>query len=182
MAESWKSIDGFDNYAVSDDGRVINKKRGIEKALKIDRYGYGNVALYRDGKEYHRKVHRLVAEAYIENDGNKPQVNHIDGNKLNNNVDNLEWVTCSENMKHAYETGLNPKHASYGMRGKKNPNGGAPGKPVIINETGEVYKSIVECAKAHNFREKSITEALHGRCKTHRGYSFSFYEEHEHDE
>lgn len=182
MSGVWKKVDGFENYEVSPDGIVRNTKRDIVKASKDDRKGYRQVSLYRNGKEHHRKVHRLVAEAYIPNPDNKPCINHKDGNKLNNSVDNLEWVTYSENTIHAYRSGLNKPHPSYGMRGKKNPNGGAKGKPIVINETGEVFKNIVDCARRKDLRGKSITDTLHGRQHTHRGYSFSFYSEESEEE
>ena len=104
--EIWKEINGYENYLVSSEGRVFSKyKKGVI-AQEETKYGYLNVTLYKNGNGKTRKVHRFVAEAFIDNPDNKPQVNHIDGNKKNNNVSNLEWVTAAENMKHACKTGL----------------------------------------------------------------------------
>lgn len=76
--------------------------------------GYEIVDLYKNGKRKTVRVHRLVAEAFIPNNDNKPEVNHIDGNKHNNNVDNLEWVTKKENCRHAWNNNL--IKPSYGVR------------------------------------------------------------------
>lgn len=99
----------FDNvltdYYIYSDGRLYSKKtnRFIKGTI---RQGYVYYDLRVGKKRYSKAAHRLVAEYYLENADNKPLVNHIDGDKLNNNIDNLEWVTYSENNSHAYETGL----------------------------------------------------------------------------
>lgn len=84
-------------YAITSDGRVWSHRRGKFLKPKIDRYGYLCVHLSYGGHSYHRTIHRLVAEAFIPNPDNKPTVNHKDENKFNNCVDNLEWMTVSEN-------------------------------------------------------------------------------------
>lgn len=118
--EIWKDIEGYEGlYQVSTYGNIKSlpkvRRNGTgtyiqkEKLLKPSNTstGYKKVELCKDGKRKSFKVHRLVAIAFIPNPDNKPEVNHIDGNKINNNIDNLEWVTSSENSVHAYETGLN---------------------------------------------------------------------------
>ena len=108
MEEFWKNIDGFNDYKISNLGKIITCKYNKENFLvpSISRNGYLRIKLYKNNKIYYCNIHRLVAENFIKNKDNKPQVNHIDGNKLNNNINNLEWVTSSENIQHAHNTGL----------------------------------------------------------------------------
>ena len=119
IKEEWKDIKNYEGlYQVSNLGNVKslerNKSNGKglvkidEKILtqNITNWGYCKVALYKNGARKYYKVHRLVAEAFIPNPNNKEQINHIDGNKLNNNVNNLEWNTRIENMNHARINGL----------------------------------------------------------------------------
>lgn len=171
MEEEFRAIDDFPNYFIGSNGTVKNS-RGHEKAIKSESNGYKHIDLYADGKRSIKRVHRLVAEAFIPNPDNKPDVNHIDGNKLNNSVDNLEWVTKSENMQHAFRTGLNKYHPTSGMRGHKNPNGGAKGRKVRIVETGEVFKNIKTCAEAINGSDRRICDCLNGKICTHMNYHF----------
>lgn len=106
MAE-WRDIEGYEGrYQVSDDGRVWSYKTMKELRTSFDKSGYKVLNLYKDKLYNNCKVHRLVAQTFIPNPDNKPQVNHIDGDKTNNRVENLEWVTCKENMKHARQRGL----------------------------------------------------------------------------
>ena len=118
--EIWKDIKDYEGlYQISNYGNVKSlpkerhNRRGVyiqkEKLLSLTNTstGYKKVELVKDGKRKGFKVHRLVAQAFIPNPDEKPQVNHIDGDKTNNYVDNLEWATASENSIHAYNTGLN---------------------------------------------------------------------------
>lgn len=96
-------------YVINNYGEIYRvKSSGKLKIMKyqIDSDGYFTVVLHLDGVGYFRRVNRLVALAFIENPDNKPEVNHIDGNKQNNIVENLEWVTAKENIVHAWENEL----------------------------------------------------------------------------
>ncbi|WOE29733.1 NUMOD4 motif-containing HNH endonuclease [Acinetobacter towneri] len=116
--ENWKPISGFEGlYEISNQGRVKSLARPtnnpirpfiFESILKprVGKTGYLYLTLYKNGKQTTHKVHRLVASAFCDNQLSKPHVNHKNGNKLDNNAANLEWVTPSENSLHAIETGL----------------------------------------------------------------------------
>lgn len=104
--ENWKVIDEYPNYSVSDFGNVRNNKRGKLLNPSRNTWGYYAVNLHKNGIGRRMTVHRLVAISFIPNPLNKKEVNHISGNKHDNSVKNLEWVTRSENMKHATANGL----------------------------------------------------------------------------
>lgn len=115
MEEQWRPIDGFDgDYMVSDQGRVMSLKRKSPRIMPqtIQRTGYKAVMLWDSTTQSAkcRKVHRLVIEAFKPNPDNLPTINHIDGDKLNNHIDNLEWASYQDNMQHAVRTGLTHPH------------------------------------------------------------------------
>lgn len=105
-------IKGHSDYLISENGEVYNTK--TKKYLKSSASNTGYLTVYVDGKN--RLLHRLIAETFIPNPENKPCVNHIDGNKLNNAANNLEWCSYGENNLHAYKTGLK----SYPFTGREN--------------------------------------------------------------
>ncbi len=108
MKEIWKPIKGYEGYyKISNLGRIKNIRTNTFKTISIGKIGYPVVYLYKDGSYKTYYVHRLLAETFIPNIDNKLQVNHIDGNKTNNSLNNLEWITYFKNIQHAYDINLN---------------------------------------------------------------------------
>jgi hypothetical protein len=143
MKEEWRDIEGYEGmYQVSNLGRVLSLiSNKILKNFFVGRGGYHRVDLCKDKVRKPYRVHRLVAEAFIPNINNKPQVNHIDGNRINNNVENLEWCTNSENNKHAWESGLREEYReklSERMKGNKIGESSRKRAVLKIDESEEV--------------------------------------------
>ena len=161
MIEIWKPIKNWEKfYEVSNLGNVRNIKTNRLLTGDINNCGYYRVCLYHKNKKKRYFRHRLVAEHFIFNDDieNKTQVNHIDGNKLNNTVFNLEWITPSENDKHAFKTGL--KDVSHN-------------KPFIAefdNGTIEEFKSLNGLSKKINISYANISLWLNGKLNTYKNY------------
>ncbi len=162
-------VTGYEGrYTVSDTGEVhsLNYRRtGLVRELKImhDSNGYPRVELRKDGYRKTLSLHRLVAIAFIPNPDNKPQVNHKDGNPKNCHVENLEWVTASENLIHSYRE-LNRVKI---WLGKVSPNN----KPIYsIDQNGrrEDYISLMEASRVLKCCHKSIWDVLKGRQKKYR--------------
>ena len=169
--ERWRKVTKNPNYMVSDTGRIRRINSDADHSTR-DTKGYLTTDMYINGKRKTLRVHRIVAEEFVANPENKPVVNHKDGNKHNNCAANLEWVTKKENCEHAWSNGL--VKPSYGMRGKKNPNGGRKGKPFMIVETGETFSTLKECEIATGANNRHINDCLKGRQKTHRGVHYKY--------
>lgn len=154
--EVWKDAPGFEGfYLVSDTGRVKTLYKNTHGAiyrrpgLSGDKGGqYWSVSLYRDGKCKMFKVHRLVALTFLDNPFSLPCVNHIDGNKLNNRVENLEWCTYSHNNKHAHAIGLRTSRQGRGRLTED--------KVLYIREKCSDAESIKEVAKELNVKRNYI--------------------------
>lgn len=169
MEEIWKDVIGYEGvYSVSNIGRVKSLEKTIlckgwkivkEKVLRLKlRGGYMAVGLYKNKKQKYYYVHRLVANAFIENTHNKPQINHIDANKTNNNLLNIEWVTQSENRLHAQRMGLciNCNMLSSERMKKKTGKDNHASMPIIDTQTGVKYSSIREAAKKVNINYNTL--------------------------
>ena len=126
--EIWKDITGYKNlYQVSNYGRIKSlahiNNRGVYRpecilGNRLSDRGYHTALLYNNGKPKSFRVHRLVALEFIPNPNNKPHINHIDGIKSNNCIDNLEWVTISENLKHSFKLGLHKVNTNRNSKGQ----------------------------------------------------------------
>lgn len=124
--EVWKEPEGYEGFIqVSNTGKVRSirtnhgkyQERELKQRIRSKTCPYLQVQITKHNVSHKEFIHRLVAKTFVPNPNNKPQVNHIDGNKLNNDAYNLEWVTCSENHKHAYTTNL--REAPRASLGKK---------------------------------------------------------------
>lgn len=162
MTEQWKKIEEYPQYSISNLGRVRHdEKNKILVPFAIGKKGnqYQAVDLY---PKKSVRIHRLVAKYFIPNPENKPEVNHIDGDKTNNQATNLEWVSGSENCVHAYR-----------VLGRKKFFGAdnATSKKVIRVEDGKLYGSLQEAAKDCGLASHtSISNALSGQKRTAGGY------------
>ena len=161
MTEIWRDIKGYEGYQVSNCGRVRSSYKG-GRILKpnIVRCGYSVVALYRDKKQHYTTVHRLVALAFIPNPDNKPQVNHIDGDKTNNHVNNLEWVTAAENIHHA---------DALGLRGRRSPRAKLTDEQVRFIRDNPDNLTQEQLAQMFNVGETVIGDAQRGKTYKNAG-------------
>lgn len=180
MQEIWRTVKDYPLYSVSNLGRLKNNK--TQKILKggLDSYGYRIVILCNNGKRKIKTIHRLIAESFIDNPDNKPQVNHINGVKTDNRVINLEWVTNQENQNHFWRvinSDVNKANRSKAHKGKnllsENPNA----KQVIRLEDGKIYPTIKEAALDIGVRYNKICDVCAGRAKTVKKYHFKYYKE-----
>lgn len=166
MIEVWKDIDGYPNYQASNLGRVKSlnyKKTGVEKILKgyKNRNGYLRVNLSKKGKSKLYYIHRLVAQAFISNPNNWSQINHIDEDKTNNKVDNLEFCTAEYNI-------------NYGTRTERTQ------KPILqFSKEGEFIRkwdSIVDIERELGFNHSAITKCCKGKLyKSVGGYKWHYH-------
>jgi len=161
----WKVIEEYTRYSISDDGQLRNNETGLIRKQGVSKGGYLHCDLYDPIlKEKNFYIHRLVAIAYIPNPENKSTVNHIDGNKANNRVDNLEWSTQLENNLHAYKTGLknhfhNIKSISqYSLTGQ------------LIRE----WPSLSEAGRQLGISTGSISCVATGKLKTSGGFIWKY--------
>ena len=156
MYVEWKSINGYEGlYEISNTGQVRNKRGRILVAHKSNN-GYLHVSLSKNNIRKTKSIHKLVALHFIENINNLPQINHIDENKANNNVENLQWCTIQENIDHSFS------------------------KEVIqfdlLNNPIKTWKSASECGR-NGFNQGKVSECCRGERETHKKYKWKYKEE-----
>lgn len=162
--EMWRDIVGYEGiYQVSNKGRIRNKHGRIRKTGNLN--GYKTINLYKNNKGKTRYVHRIVAQAFINNYDEKLDVNHIDFNRANNNVKNLECVTRGENFRYSYYNNRVPL-----------PPPQEPKEIMCINDK-KTFKSIKEAGLYYKINSSLICNQLKGRNKSTHGKVFKYIEE-----
>lgn len=163
MEEIWKPIEGYEDYEISNYGRVKSLKYGKEKikSLWIKKKGYRNIVLYKDGKGKSELVHRLVAQAFIPNPDNLPFINHKDENPSNNHVDNLEWCT-------------NYYNSNYGSRNQKiaEKNSKRVLQYSLDGEFIREWESESEIQRQLGYWRTNISRCCKGECKKNKSYNY----------
>ena len=189
--ELWRDIKFVNNgkeydytgiYQISSRGRVKqlaytdakgNKRKEKIMKNKKDKHGYEFIALTKNYKRNYFSIHRLVALCFIPNPNNLPQVNHIDENKLNNTIGNLEWCTSKYNINYgnhnARVVATNKANGTYDKIADK------CSIPVYCITNNTIYKSSCEAARQLNLNQSSITKCLKGKRKSTKGYQFKYH-------
>ena len=163
----WKQIEGYDKYSVSDTGLIMNTKKGKLLKPKNTYDGYYEVRLYSKTHDKHIRVHRLVALAFIPNPDGLETVDHINGDKKDNRVENLRWLSSRDNLKHFWE-----EQATEKQKEKM-----AHRKPIKCLENGVVYKSIAQAAEQLGLNRASLVGALSKKRNSLLGYHFELVKE-----
>lgn len=169
-----RTIKRFDCYLINENGVIFSKITGKELKPFL-RKGYLCVCLYNFGVKCNIYVHRLVAETYIENPNNKPCIDHIDGNPLNNNIRNLRWVTHSENNNNPITKKRFSVSSAKNMKdkdGSKHPRS----KSVLKIKNGVVIKRYpsINLAEKDGFNNSLIVRCCKGQRKKHKGYEWKY--------
>ena len=177
-----KAIKGYSGYYASDNGDIWSVKRGAPRRLipQLDHKGYEQIKLSYNGKSKTFKVHRIIASTFIPNPENKPQVNHIDENKRNNNMNNLEWCTCLENIRHGTGIARSAK-SRRGLRVDNSKALEAWRKPIVqYDKDGNFIKewsSATEAGDALNIGSSHITSCCRHKRLSTGGFKWEYARE-----
>jgi len=192
--ETWRDVKDYEGfYQVSNFGNIRSVRREVASpirnnktihrkgkliSVKPRKTGYCNVCLYKYGFGKFFPVHRLVAIAFIDNTENKPFINHIDANPSNNKIDNLEWCTQSENIKHAFNLGRKKPPSYFCLRqfGKDNPTSV---KILQLDKSGNLVREwdcINDVQRALGFSRPNICKCAKNKIKTAYGYIWRYNE------
>lgn len=173
--EKWKDVKDYEGlYEVSSYGNIRSlnyRKTGKKKILKtqINKHGYEMVDLSKNGVRKTFQVHRLVAETFIPNPDGFNTVDHIDSNKTNNHLNNLQWMSNSDNVKKAWNDGLCFNIGKHNNR---------PARKKVINlTTKEVYDSITEAGAKNNIDRRRISDCCRYKSKTAGGYQWCYLDD-----
>lgn len=205
MQELFKDIKGYEGlYQISNLGNVKSfKPVSNGRNLKpVYRKGYATITLRKNGVSKIHRIHRLLAEAFIPNPKNLAEVNHIDGNKLNNNLSNLEWCTHLENMRHAFNTGLverkpltddqkikvsvatkeamnrpKVKEKMKQLAREKVGIKSARHKEVINLDTGKTFISVKEASRFYGIHKSNLAACCRGQRRVAGGYHWKYIKE-----
>lgn len=178
-------LNGFEDYTIDTDGNVYSKRKNKYLKQNINKYGYCKVTLQKNKYRKIFSVHRLVAETFIPNPKNYPCVNHIDSNRTNNNINNLEWCTYEENTQWALKNGrFDNMSKQNSIRLKNNPLNGyiyaneitkkKVAKYDKYNNLIEIYESISEASRKTGITIQSISYSANGKRKTGGGFIWHF--------
>ena len=176
MNEIWKDISGYAGiYQISSLGRVkslsrISNNRTLSEKLltpSLSNSGYACICLSNNKYKKYSFIHRIIAQSFIPNPMGKKQVNHIDGVKANNSIDNLEWATNSENQKHAYKNNLNRISELQKKRTSE-----AKSSSVIDTESNIIYSSIREALKTVSIPYSTLCTMLRGEIENKTSLRF----------
>lgn len=173
----WKNVKGYDNYIVSDEGDIMNKNTGRILKPIHDSRGYCQLHLYQNGIRTTVMLHKIVADAFISNPENKPEVDHIDTDKDNNWVSNLQRVTRKENISNPltlqHMRDNHPKgdtHPNYGKRGSNAVTHKAVLQYSLDGEFIREWPSIIEAGEGTGVNSSCISSCCKGKLKTSGGY------------